>query len=238
MYTTENGGDPRGDFVGAWYYTVSKGGRQIAVGEPKLGATDPLRYPFVDPVESERIWIVENSTLDFRKTYGVNFLFNPAPLTRVSIKTPYMQMILPHRTEVPGLRFSTTEQMHPSRIYNALQSFDCSIRRRRLPKRVQARDAKSYLVDGGWKLIEVRPSVEFACGTATTPPMGTATTTRPGAAADAVLLVGVHGRGAGEAEEYTGNSTFRAAGVVTATGAIEASLLELHVTVATTSLQL
>ena len=100
-------------------------------------------------------------------------------LTRVSIKTPCMQMILPHRTEVPGLRFSTTGKMHPDRTYNALQSFDCSIRRRWLPKRVQARDAKSYLVDGGWKLIEVRPSVELACGTAASPPTGTATMTRP-----------------------------------------------------------
>ena len=42
-------------------------------------------------------------------------------LMKVSIKTPYMQMILPHRIGVPGLRFSTTEKMHPSRTCNALQ---------------------------------------------------------------------------------------------------------------------
>ena len=88
MYTTENGRDPFGDFVAKYNYTVSKGGRQIAMGEPKLGPTDPLRYPFVDPVESERIWIVENSTLTILKTYGVNFLFNPAAFDEGFNKDP------------------------------------------------------------------------------------------------------------------------------------------------------
>ena len=88
MYTTENGRDLFGDFVARYNYTVSKGGRQIAVGEPKLGATDPLRYPFVDPVESEREWIVENSTLTIFKTYGVNFLFNPAAFDEGFNKDP------------------------------------------------------------------------------------------------------------------------------------------------------
>ena len=88
MYTTENGRDPFGDFVAKYNYTVSKGGRQIAMGEPKLGPTDPLRYPFVDPVESERIWIVENSTLTIYKTYGVNFLFNPAAFDEGFNKDP------------------------------------------------------------------------------------------------------------------------------------------------------
>ena len=36
MYTTENGRDPLGDFVEWYSHTISKGGRQIAVGEPKL----------------------------------------------------------------------------------------------------------------------------------------------------------------------------------------------------------
>ena len=88
MYTTENGRDPFGDFVARYDYTVSKGGRQIAMGEPKLGPTDPLRYPFVDPVESEREWIVENSTLTIYKTYGVNFLFNPAAFDEGFNKDP------------------------------------------------------------------------------------------------------------------------------------------------------
>ena len=88
MYTTENGRDPFGDFVAKYNYTVSKGGRQIAMGEPKLGPTDPLRYPFVDPVESEREWIVENSTLTIFKTYGVNFMFNPAAFDEGFNKDP------------------------------------------------------------------------------------------------------------------------------------------------------
>ena len=96
----------------------------------------------------------------------------------------------------------------------------------------QARDAEAvaeeYLVDDGWKAVEVEPEAVAVNGngharqrrraersswswtTATTP---TATDTQPstvngnghddeaaGAAADAVLLGGVHGRGAGEAE--------------------------------------
>ena len=44
--------------------------------------------PFVDPVASERIWIVEKSTLTIYEAYGVNFLFNPAAFDEGFNKDP------------------------------------------------------------------------------------------------------------------------------------------------------
>ena len=66
------------------------------------------------------------------------------------------------------LRRSPPDVVYTPIDVTSVHTLNCCTRRRRLPKRVQARDAKSYLVDGAWKLIEVRPSVELACGTATT----------------------------------------------------------------------
>ena len=90
----------------------------------------------------------------------------------------------------------------------------------------RGRFAEEFLVDDGWKVVEVEPeavpvngnghhadgigpTVELVLDTGTTPTAtdtqpsrstGTATRRGPGAAAVAVLLGGVHGRGAGQAQ--------------------------------------
>ena len=60
----------------------------MSIGESKLGPTTPLRYPFADEQESLKIWIEENAELARRKSYGVNFLLNPAALDEGFNKDP------------------------------------------------------------------------------------------------------------------------------------------------------